>query len=103
MRTIDDPELTDDEYGAICELLVPLTDELMRRFGRVRTEVILKNWHVADIAGDLGNRSWAPDQFHRTLGNLNEEYRHEQFVDHMTAGGAEETFRPLVLIPTREP
>jgi hypothetical protein len=45
---------------------------MVRRFGRIRAEVILDHWHVTTIACDL-TRGWERGKGRRILSDLNEE------------------------------
>jgi hypothetical protein len=106
MSTIYDgpcPEPTEAEKAVFYEKILPrLYDAMHRRFGRSRTQVILDHWHVSEVASAITQpfeRGWA----RRVLTDLNEEFRQEQFENHMLLGEDEDSFRPWLLVPLREP
>jgi hypothetical protein len=108
MSTVYDrpcPEPTEEEEDIFSQDVLPhFMDEMVRRFGRVRAEVILDYRHVLEIADDLTN-GFEQDKRRRILSDLNEEIRGEQYISHMEwhgdAGDAKD-FRPWLLVPTRE-
>jgi hypothetical protein len=104
MSTVYDdpcPEPTEAEHDTFAEfLLPPFLDAVHRRFGHERAEVILDNWHVCEaVAAIMSERG----KRRRILSDLNEELRFEQYIGHMEWTGDERGFRPMLLLPTREP
>jgi hypothetical protein len=101
MSTIcDDPcsQPTDDEENIFAQYVLPsFMDNMIRRFGRERTEVIFDYWHISHIAEALTN-GWERGKRRRFLSDLNEELRDEQYINHMEWHGDEKGFRPLLLI-----
>jgi hypothetical protein len=96
------PPPTDEEENLFAEYVLPhFLAAMYRRFGRDRAEVILDHWHVSTIAAYLAG--WERGHSRRILSDLNEEFRHQQFVEHVEWENTEEGFRPWLLVPTREP
>lgn len=96
------PPPSGDEGNAFRGLVGHFEALMRSRFDPARAEVVLDAWRVYSVVYALASRGEA-GKGRRILSDLNEEYRDEQFVDHVEWGGAEDGFRPWVLVPVREP
>lgn len=103
MSTVYDqpcPEPTEAEEEAFSELLADFLKLVHDRLGFVRGEVMLDAWHVGEVSDALTGEA---NRSSRILSDLNEELRLEQQICHVSQHGDETNFRPLVLVPKREP
>jgi hypothetical protein len=105
MSTIYDdpcPPPSDEDETAFCELVADFEIAVHRRFGHERAEVLLDDWHVTAVVYAISAR-FERGKAHRILSDLNEQYRFEQFIDHVEWYDTEGGFRPWVLVPVPEP